>query len=135
MIAQKARRCILWTAVLGIFLLGTEARCEIRSSWIDPGRIMVVYNTARMDSVDPAEPDTFSRDIAQWYMKRYGMPATHLFGYDMGTKVRWNNPGAFDFLQAVADYIKRHDIQIVLLAPGTPMMVRDVNNKHNLAVF
>ncbi len=60
----------LWTGLLSFFLLGTDARCEIPSSWIDPGRIMVVYNTTRMDSVAPAEPDTFSRDIAQWYMKR-----------------------------------------------------------------
>ncbi len=129
MITRKTRQFVLWTAVLSTVLLSTEARCAIPSSWIDPGRIMVVYNTTRMDSVAPAEPDTFSRDIAQWYMKRYGMPTTHLFGYDMGTKVRWNNPGAFDFLQAVADYIKRHDIQIVLLAPGTPMIVRDLNER------
>ena len=134
MITRKTRQFVLWTAVLSTFLLSTEARCAIPSSWIDPGRIMVAYNTTRMDSVAPAEPDAFSRDIAQWYMKRYGMPTTHLFGYDMGTKVRWNNPGAFDFLQAVADYIRRHDIQIVLLAPGTPMIVRDLNDKHNLAL-
>ncbi len=115
-------------------VLAANARGQIASSWIDPKRIMVIYNTSRMDSVAPEEPDTFSRDIAEWYMKRYGMPTTHLFGYDMGTKVRWNNPGAFDFLKAVADYVKRHDIQIVLMAPGTPMIVRDLNNKHNLAL-
>lgn len=67
-------------------------------------------------------------------MTRYGMPTTHLFGYDMGTKVRWNNPGAFDFLQAVASYIQLNNIQIVLLAPGTPLIVRDTNNLHNLAL-
>ncbi|NOY83189.1 MAG: hypothetical protein GXP31_19520 [Kiritimatiellaeota bacterium] len=111
-----------------------DTGAAIQSSWIDPGRIMVIYNTSRMDSVDPGEPDSFSRDIAAWYMKRYGMPTTHLFGFDMGTRVRWDNPGAFDFLQAVADYIARHDIQIVLMAPGTPMIVRDLNNKHNLAL-
>jgi hypothetical protein len=132
--ARKMRHFILWAGILGVCLSGTDARCEIPSSWIDPGRIMVIYNTTRMGSVDPAEPDTFSRDIAEWYMKRYEMPTTHLFGYDMGAKVRWNNPGAFAFLQAVADYVKRHDIQIVLLAPGTPMIVRDLNNKHNLAL-
>ncbi len=134
MITPLNRQFVLWAGVLGTLLFSTDARCAIPSSWIDAGRIMVVYNTTRMKSVDPAEPDTFSRDIALWYMKRYEMPTTHLFGYDMGTKVRWNNPGAFDFLKAVADYIQRHDIQIVLLAPGTPMIVRDVNDKHNLAL-
>ncbi len=106
----------------------------INSSWIDPTRIMVIYNTTRMDSVDPAELDTFSRDMGEWYMTRYGMPTTHLFGYDMGTRVRWNNPGAFDFLQAVADYIELNNIQIVLMAPGTPLIIRDTNNLHNLAL-
>ncbi len=106
----------------------------INSDWIDPTRIMVIYNTTRMDSVDPGELDTFSRDMGEWYMTRYGMPTTHLFGYDMGTKVRWNNPGAFDFLQAVADYIELNNIQIVLMAPGTPLIIRDTNNLHNLAL-
>ena len=134
MTTQKARRFVLWTGVLPTFLLGADAQCEIPSSWIEAGRIMVVYNTTRMDSIDPAEPDTFSRDTAQWYMKRHGLSTMHLLGYDMGTKVRWNNPGALDFLQTVADYVKRHDIQVILLAPGTPMMVRDLNNRHNLAL-
>jgi hypothetical protein len=52
----------------------------------------------------------------------------------MGTRVKWKNPGAFDFLKAVADYIEQHDIQVVLLAPGTPLLVRDVNNKAHLAL-
>jgi len=95
---------------------------------------MVIYNTTRMDSIAPEEADSFSRDMGAWYMKQYGMPATHLFGYDMGKKVRWNNPGAFKFLQAVAEYIKANRIQIVLLAPGTPMIVRDLNNLHHLAL-
>ncbi|VAW68632.1 Calcium-binding acidic-repeat protein precursor (ARP) [hydrothermal vent metagenome] len=106
----------------------------INSDWIDPARIMVIYNTTHMDSVDPAELDTFSRDMGEWYMTRYGMPTTHLFGYDMGTRVRWNNPGAFDFLQAVASYIELNDIQIVLMAPGTPLIIRDTNGLHNLAL-
>jgi len=72
MITRKTRQFALWTGLLGFFLLSTEARCEIASSWIDPGQIMVVYNTTRMDSVDPAEPDTFSHDIARWYMRRLG---------------------------------------------------------------
>ncbi len=106
----------------------------LRSSWIDPTRIMVIYNTVKMDSVDAAEKDTFSRDIGAWYMRTYGMPTKHLFGFDMGRKVRWNNPGAFDFLEAVAAYVKEHDIQIVLMAPGTPMIVHDANKKANLAL-
>lgn len=106
----------------------------IHSSWIEPSRIMVIHNTVKMDSVDPTEADTFSRDIATWYMKAYGMPDTHLFPYDMGKKVRWNHPGAYDFLQAVADYIEQNQIQIVLLAPGTPLIIRDINNKADLAL-
>ncbi len=120
--------------LLGSSLMCGEAHSAFTDSWIDPGRIMVVYNTTRMDSVDPAEPDSFSHDIALWYMQRYEMPTRHLFGYDMGAKVRWKDAGAFDFLQAIAEYIKRHDIQIVLLSPGTPMIVRDLNNRHNLAL-
>ncbi len=130
----KRPRFVFWTVLLSVLLPSLEARSEIPSSWIDSARIMVVYNTTRMESVDPKESETFSHDIAQWYMERYGMPTTHLFGYDMGTKVRWDNPGAFDFLQTVADYIQRHNIQIVLLAPGTPMIVKDTNNRHNLAL-
>ncbi len=106
----------------------------IRSAWIAGDRVMVIYNTTRMDSVAAEEKDSFSKDIGAWYLRKYGMPVTHLFGYDLGRKVRWNNPGAFDFLKAVADYVKAHDIQIVLLAPGTPMIVRDVNNLHDLAL-
>ncbi len=131
---QMRPRFVFWTVLVGVLLPSLVSRSEIPSTWIDSGRIMVVYNTTRMESVAPEEPDTFSHDIAQWYMERYGMPTTHLFGYDMGPKVRWDNPGAFDFVQAVANYIQRHDIQIVLLAPGTPMIVKDANNRHNLAL-
>ncbi len=106
----------------------------LSSSWIDPARIMVIHNTVKMDSVDPAEPDSFSRDIGAWYMQAYGMPTKHLFPYDMGKKVRWDNPGAFDFLQTVADYIEKNQIQIVLMAPGTPLIIRDINNKTDLAL-
>ena len=113
--------------------LATGVRA-LESSWIDPARIMVIYNTARLDSIDPAEVDSFSRDMAEWYMRRHGMPLTHLFGYDMGSRVLWKNPGAFDFLKTVADYIERHHIQVVLLAPGTPMLVRDANNQSTLAL-
>ena len=112
----------------------TNAEAVINSDWIDPTRIMVIYNTTRMDSIDPAELDTFSHDMGEWYMTRYGMPTTHLFGYDMGTKVRWNNPGAFAFLQAVANYIQLNNIQMVLMAPGTPLITRDTNSLHNLAL-
>lgn len=115
-------------------VFGAPEDSPIRSAWIDKARVMVIYNTARMDSVADGEKDTFSRDIGAWYMKQYGMPTKHLFGFDMGKKVRWNNPGAFKFLQAVADYIKAHRIQIVLMAPGTPIIVRDLNNLHNLAL-
>lgn len=106
----------------------------LESDWIDPARVMVIYNTVKMDSVDPAESATFSRDMGEWYMQRHGMPTKHLFGFDMGTRVKWNNPGAFDFLKAVADYIENNDIQVVLLAPGTPLLVRDSNNSANLAL-
>lgn len=116
-----------------ILVLASEAHA-LESDWIDPARVMVIYNTARLDSVDTDEVDSFSRDTGEWYMKRHGMPLMHLFGYDMGTRVRWKNPGAFDFLKAVADYIEQHDIQVVLLAPGTPLLVRDVNNKAHLAL-
>ena len=114
--------------------LHAKEEAALRSAWIDPTRIMVIYNTVKMDSVDPAEAETFSHDIGAWYMQRYGMPTKHLFGFDMGKKVRWNNPGALDFLQAVADYIDVNKIQVVLMAPGTPMIVRDANNKANLAL-
>jgi len=110
------------------------ADSPIRSEWIARDRVMVIYNTTRMNSIAPKEADRFSRDMGAWYMKQYGMPTTHLFGYDMGKQVRWNNPGAFEFLQAVADYVQANEIQIVLLAPGTPMIVRDLNNMHNLAL-
>ena len=116
-----------------ILVLASEPHA-LESDWIDPARGMVVYNKARLDSVDPAEVDSFSRDTGEWYMKRHGMPVKHLFGYDMGTRVKWENPGAFDFLKAIADYIEQHDIQVVLLAPGTPLLVRDVNNKARLAL-
>ncbi|MCF6176338.1 MAG: hypothetical protein L3J71_11290 [Victivallaceae bacterium] len=115
-------------------MFGFSAGAGIRSSWISPKRVMVIYNTTRMDSIDPAEPDSFSRDLGAWYMKQYGMGTTHLFGYDMGRRVKWDNPGAYKFLQAVADYIKANKIQVVLLAPGTPIIVNDINNKHNLAL-
>ncbi len=118
-------------------LLSTSPKAQsqpLNSSWIDPTRIMVIYNTVKMDSVDPAEVDTFSHDIGAWYMQTYGMPSTHLFPYDMGKKVRWNNPGAYDFLKAVADYIEKNKIQIVLMAPGTPLITRDLNNKADLAL-
>ncbi len=125
---------LLILAMLSVTTVSFAATPLVKSEWIDPARIMVIYNTARMDSVDPAEADTFSYDMAKWYMTRYGMPTAHLFGYDMGTRVRWNNPGAFDFLQAVADYISVNNIQMVLLAPGTPLVVRDANNLHDLAL-
>jgi len=115
-------------------LMPALADSPIRSTWISSDRVMVIYNTARLSSIATDEPDSFSRDMGAWYMKQYGMPPTHLFGYDMGKSVRWNNPGAFGFLQAVADYIKKNRIQIVLLAPGTPMIVRDLNNMHHLAL-
>ena len=95
---------------------------------------MVIFNTSRMDSIAASEPDSFSRDMGDWYMQQYGMPTKHLFGYDMGRRVKWNKPGAYEFLRAVADYIKAHRIQIVLLAPGTPTIVRDLNDRHNLAL-
>lgn len=117
-----------------------QTKCDARagaalsSPWMDPARIMVIYNTTRMDSIDPREPDSFSKDMGAWYMTQYGMPTAHLFGYDMGKRVKWNNPGAFAFLKAVADYMETHRIQIVLLAPGTPLMVRDMNNLHDLCL-
>ncbi len=46
----------------------------IRSAWIARDRIMVIYNTTRMDSVASKEKDSFSRDIGAWYMRQYGMP-------------------------------------------------------------
>jgi hypothetical protein len=124
-------RIILMPAMLVSIICKAHA---LESDWIDPARIMVIYNTVKMDSVDPTESATFSRDMGKWYMLRYGMPTKHLFGYDMGTRVKWNNPGAFDFLKAVADYIENNDIQVVLLAPGTPLLVRDTNNNANLAL-
>jgi hypothetical protein len=126
--------CICLLVGLGAGVASLDALAAMSSSWMDPGRIMVIYNTTRMDSVDPKEADTFSRDMGAWYMKRYGMPTTHLFGYDMGKRVKWDNPGAFEFLKKVADYIKLHKIQVVLLAPGTPLIIRDVNDNHNLAL-
>ena len=125
------------TVLLVALILPQIAAAEdspIRSPWIAADRVMVIYNTTRMDSVDAAEPDSFSRDMGAWYMRQYGMPTKHLFGYDMGKRVKWDKPGAFEFLKAVADYIKAHKIQIVLLAPGTPTIVRDLNNMHNLAL-
>ncbi len=122
------------TLIPALLLLLTAKAHALESDWIDPARVMVIYNTARMNSVDPAERATFSRDMGAWYMQRHGMPTRHLFGYDMGVRVKWNNPGAFDFLNAVADYIESHAIQVVLLAPGTPLLVRDINNNANLAL-
>lgn len=106
----------------------------LESDWIDPARVMVIYNKVKMDSVAPAESATFSHDMGKWYMQRHGISPRHLFGYDMGTRVKWNNPGAFDFLNAVADYIEKNDIQVVLMAPGTPLLVRDTDNNANLAL-
>jgi hypothetical protein len=134
MITVNSTSKALILSYLAFILFGSEAIAAAQSPWIDHGKIMVIYNTTRMDSVDLAEPDSFSHDIAAWYMQRYGMPLTHLFGYDMGAKVKWDNPGTFGFLQAVADYIKQNGIQIVLLAPGTPMIIRDLNNNHDLAL-
>ena len=37
----------------------SSASPVIKSNWIDPARIMVIYNTTRMDSIDPAELDSF----------------------------------------------------------------------------
>ncbi len=125
---------LLILATLSVMPASFATTPLVKSERVDPARIMVIYNTVRMDSVDPAEADSFSYDMAKWYMIRYGMPTTHLFGYDMGTKVRWNNPGAFDFLVEVANYITANDIQMVLLAPGTPLVVRDTNNLHDLAL-
>ena len=124
-------KIVLITAMLLSIASKTHA---LESDWIDPARVMVIYNTVKMDSIDPAESATFSRDMGEWYMQRHGMPTKHLLGFDMGTRVKWNNPGAFDFLKAVADYIENNDIQVVLLAPGTPLLVRDTNNSANLAL-
>lgn len=122
--------------LLALVLVAPVAAADspLRSAWIAKDRVMVIHNTTRMNSIAAQEADSFSRDMGAWYMKQYGMPTTHLFGYDMGKKVRWDNPGAFEFLQAVADYIQAHEIQIVLLAPGTPMIVRDLNDMHHLAL-
>lgn len=117
-----------------VFLAIAGKAYALESGWIDPARVMVIYNRVKMDSVAPAESATFSRDMGKWYMQRHKMPTQHLFGYDMGTRVMWNNPGAFDFLNAVADYIEKNEIQVVLMAPGTPLLVRDTSNNANLAL-
>jgi len=127
--------CLLKIVLIPAMLMSIA--CEVNaleSDWIDPSRVMVIYNTVKMDSVNPAESATFSRDMGEWYMRRHRMPTKHLFGYDMGARVKWNTRGAFDFLRAVADYIGDNNIQVVLLAPGTPLLVRDINNNANLAL-
>ena len=131
---KMAWRGLSQRVLMPVLLLFACPVYALESDWIDPARVMVIYNTVKMDSVNPAERATFSHDMGEWYMQRHGMPTRHLFGYDMGKRVKWNNPGAFDFLQAVAGYIEDHDIQVVLLAPGTPLLVRDTNNNANLAL-
>ena len=45
-----------------------RAEALLNSDWMNPSRIMVIYNTVKMDSVDPAEAATFSHDMGVWYM-------------------------------------------------------------------
>jgi len=65
---------IIRTALVLALLLPSLAAADespIRSPWIDKGRVMVIYNTTRMDSIEAAEKDSFSRDMGGWYMKQY----------------------------------------------------------------
>jgi hypothetical protein len=121
-------------SIIGGLMNNVNAAKGKLSSWMSKDRIMVIYNTTHMDSIEKGEAKTFSKDMGAWYMKQYGMPTKHLFGYDMGKKVYWDKPGAFDFLKAVADYIKANKIQVVLMAPGTPLIIRDKNKLHNLCL-
>ena len=125
---------LFWNTVFALEKVKNSRAPVLQSSWIDKSRIMVIYNTKRMISVDPAELDSFSHDIGAWYMTRYGMPTTHLFGYNLGTSAKMDYNGLFDFLKAVANYITVNKIQIVLMAPGTPVITAINNGSVNLAI-
>ena len=49
-------KIVLIPAMLVSIASKTQA---LESDWIDPARVMVIYNTVKMDSIDPAESATF----------------------------------------------------------------------------
>lgn len=89
----------------------------------DNQKVLVIYNTnpAKISSVDAGELDTFSSDIADWYIATRGLNAAHKYGVDLGTATKFAiNPTNDSWLATLRTYIIDNAIQIVLLSAGCP---------------